>query len=271
MSKQKYLVHDLAFCFDCNNCFMACKDEHVGNDWQPYTAPQPRHGHRWVRLLRTVRGQAPRIDVGYLALMCQHCENCKMVEAGFATRREDGIVLIDQAKAKGHREILDMCPYGGIYWNDEIDAPQKCTMCAHIIDSDVEPFIPRCVHSCPTEALKYYVVEPEEMAKIVEEEGLEVFHPEYNTNPHVFYKNLYRYTKNFITGAIVDKASDDCKEGAQVTLTGEGVNETQTTDYFGEFKFDKLDPGTYTISVAGADDVTVTIKESQNIGEIFVD
>ena len=109
------------------------------------------------------------------------------------------------------------------------------------------------------------------MAKIVEEEGLEVFHPEYNTNPHVFYKNIYRYTKNFITGAIVDKVSDDCKEGAEVTLTGEGVSEKQTTDYFGEFKFDKLDPGTYTISVAGADDVTVTIEKSLNIGEIFVD
>lgn len=31
MSKQKYLVMDIASCHDCNDCFMACKDEHVGN------------------------------------------------------------------------------------------------------------------------------------------------------------------------------------------------------------------------------------------------
>ena len=44
MSKQKYLVMDIASCHDCNDCFMACKDEHVGNDWSPYTEEQPRHG-----------------------------------------------------------------------------------------------------------------------------------------------------------------------------------------------------------------------------------
>ena len=74
MSKQKYLVMDIASCHDCNDCFMACKDEHVGNDWMPYTEEQPRHGHRWIKLLRTERGQCPRIDVSYLAMMCQHCE-----------------------------------------------------------------------------------------------------------------------------------------------------------------------------------------------------
>ena len=42
MSKQKYLVMDIASCHDCNDCFMACKDEHVGNAWMPYTEEQPR-------------------------------------------------------------------------------------------------------------------------------------------------------------------------------------------------------------------------------------
>ena len=79
---------DIASCHDCNDCFMACKDEHVGNDWKPYTEEQPRHGHRWIKLLRTERGQCPRIDVAYLALMCQHCEKCPLVDAG-SFQRED--------------------------------------------------------------------------------------------------------------------------------------------------------------------------------------
>ena len=44
--KQWYMVIDVRWCHDCNNCFMSCKDEHVGNDWPGYTAAQPRHGHR---------------------------------------------------------------------------------------------------------------------------------------------------------------------------------------------------------------------------------
>ena len=55
--KQWYKVIDVALCHDCNNCFMADKDEFVGNDWPGYTAAQPRHGHRWVDILRRERGQ----------------------------------------------------------------------------------------------------------------------------------------------------------------------------------------------------------------------
>ena len=73
--KQWYRVIDVAKCHDCNNCFMACKDEFVGNDWPGYTAAQPRHGHRWIDILRRERGHYARNDVAYLPLPCQHCEN----------------------------------------------------------------------------------------------------------------------------------------------------------------------------------------------------
>ncbi|MCD7725714.1 MAG: carboxypeptidase regulatory-like domain-containing protein [Clostridiales bacterium] len=272
MSKQKYLVMNIASCFDCNDCFMSCKDEHVGNDWMPYTESQPRHESRWLKLLRTERGQCPRIDVGYLALMCQHCENapCQNAFPDCIYRREDGIVLIDPEKARGMKEVVDSCPYGAIYWNEEKNVAQKCTMCAHIIDSGVQPCKPRCSHSCPTDSIEYYDIEPEEMAKIVEEQGLEVYRPELGTNPHVYYKNLYRFTKAFITGAVVDTETDDDVENVSITLKGNGVEETQITDYFGEFKFDKLLPGTYTLEIDGKTVKTVELDKAVNIGEIFI-
>ena len=71
--KQWYKVIDVARCHDCNNCFMADKDEFVDNDWPGYTAAQPRHGHRWVDILRRERGQYARNDVAYLPMPCQHC------------------------------------------------------------------------------------------------------------------------------------------------------------------------------------------------------
>lgn len=247
---------------------MACKDEHVGNKWLPYTDEQPRHGHRWMNIQSIERGQCPRIDVAYLPKLCQHCEKCPLVDAGLATKREDGIVLIDGDKAKGNTKAETLCPYGVVYYNAEADVPQKCTMCAHILDGCQEPCMPRCVHSCPTEAMKYYEMEQEEMEKMAAEEGLEVYKPEYGTNPHVYYKNLYRFTMLFIAGGVVK--DDECAEGIQVTLKGDGVEQTAVTDYFGDFKFDALMPGTYTLKINGSTVKTVELKESQNIGNIFI-
>lgn len=269
--KQRYMVMDVAICHDCNNCFMACKDEHVGNDWAGYTDAQPRHGHRWLNLLRTERGPYPRVDCAFLALTCQHCENAPCIEKsnGAITRRDDGIVMIDAEKAKGNKELLDSCPYGAIYWNEEKSVPQKCTMCAHLLDDGWNE--PRCSHSCPTYSLKTYYCEPAEMEKMVQDEGLAIYKPELGTKPHVYYKNLYRFTKNYVAGAIL--LDGDCVEGASVTISGPGgKSETQTTNFFGDFKFDDLEDGSYSFEIEGKGkktSATAEVKgESLDIGPI---
>ncbi len=253
--KQWYMVIDVRWCHDCNNCFMSCKDEHVGNEWPGYTNAQPRHGHRWMNILRRERGRYSRNDYSYLPMPCQHCENAPCIAAGdgAVTRREDGIVMIDMNKAKGNKALVDSCPYGAIYYNEEADVPQKCTMCAHLLDDpDWIPGIPRCAHSCPTKALKAFHLEPEEMEMMIKTEGLEVYRPELGTNPHVFYKNLHRFTKNFVAaGVLVD---GDCYENATATLkNAEGeVVEIQKTNFFGDFKFDGLDDGKYVLTIDAA-------------------
>ena len=253
--KQWYMVIDVRWCHDCNNCFMSCKDEHVGNEWPGYTNAQPRHGHRWMNILRRERGRYSRNDYSYLPMPCQHCENAPCIAAGdgAVTRREDGIVMIDMNKAKGNKALVDSCPYGAIYYNEEADVPQKCTMWAHLLDDpDWIPGIPRCAHSCPTKALKAFHLEPEEMEMMIKTEGLEVYRPELGTNPHVFYKNLHRFTKNFVAaGVLVD---GDCYENATATLkNAEGeVVEIQKTNFFGDFKFDGLDDGKYVLTIDAA-------------------
>ena len=253
--KQWYMVIDVRWCHDCNNCFMSCKDEHVGNEWPGYTNAQPRHGHRWMNILRRERGRYSRNDYSYLPMPCQHCENAPCIAAGdgAVTRREDGIVMIDMNKAKGNKALVDSCPYGAIYYNEEAYVPQKCTMCAHLLDDpDWIPGIPRCAHSCPTKALKAFHLEPEEMEMMIKTEGLEVYRPELGTNPHVFYKNLHRFTKNFVAaGVLVD---GDCYEDATATLkNAEGeVVEIQKTNFFGDFKFDGLDDGKYVLTIDAA-------------------
>lgn len=267
MAKQRYMVIDVALCHDCNNCFIACKDEFVSNDWLPYSKAQPRHGHRWMNIERKERGQYPRIDCAFLPMPCQHCDDASCVKKhpDCVQKREDGVVLIDPKKSEGKKELADSCPYGAIYWNDEENISQKCTMCAHLLDNGWD--VPRCVHSCPTGAMAFYTLDEAEMKKLIDDEGLEQYRSDLNTNPNVYYKNLHRFTKNFITGGILKDG--DCAEGVKVSLGGDASCE-QVTNYFGEFKFDGLLPGSYTISVGGKDVKSVTIEESLNIGNITI-
>ena len=110
--KQAYMTIDIAQCHDCNNCFMACKDEHVGNDWPGYTAAQPRHGHRWINIERRERGVYARNDVAYLPMPCQQCQeaHCMKAAPDAITRRADGVVMIDPVKAKGNKRIVQLLP-----------------------------------------------------------------------------------------------------------------------------------------------------------------
>ena len=262
--KQAYIVQDVRWCHDCNNCFMGCKDEHVNNNWPGYTFPQPRHGARWIDVLRRERGRYARNDYIYLSKMCQMCEDAPCIDAGDGAvyRREDGIVMIDQELAKGNEDLTKSCPYEAIYYNYEEDVPQKCTFCAHLLDDpDWTPGVPRCVHNCPTKCLQFYYVEPEEMQAMVEEQGLEHFHPEYETIPHVYYKNIGKFTKNFIWGGIL--VDGDCYENADVQLIlDDEVLEIQKTNFFGDFKFDKLDDGDYILRITAngiTRDVEVTV------------
>ncbi len=48
----KVLIIDVTRCNGCYNCQIACKDEHVGNDWTPYAKPQPDTGQFWMKVCK---------------------------------------------------------------------------------------------------------------------------------------------------------------------------------------------------------------------------
>jgi Fe-S-cluster-containing dehydrogenase component len=273
------LIIDIGKCHDCNNCFLACKDEHCENDFLPYSAAQPRHGHRWMDIFRKERGQYPIVDVSYLPLPCMQCQDADCIKAATGdaiTQREDGIVIIDPVKAKGQRGIVDSCPYGVIWWNEELDLPQKCTFCVHLLDEGWEK--PRCVQACPTGAMRFLSAEDSEMENLVETENLEVWHPEYGLAPRVYYKNLHKYNKCFIAGNIVLKDVDECAEGAKVTLKNgtEKIIENVVTNNYGDFMIDGLEErsGQYRLEVEypgyPSQELQVELELSINLGIIFL-
>jgi Fe-S-cluster-containing dehydrogenase component len=189
--KKYRLIIDVEKCENCNNCFLACKDEHVGNEWPGYAAAQPDQGPGWITVRGKERGTYPFIDVAYLPVPCMHCSDspCERAGKGAVVRRLDGIVIIDPIKAKGRKDLLSCCPYGSIRWNEDLHIPQKCTFCAHLLDAGWQK--PRCVQSCPTGALSFISADDCEMKKIVEDQGREAYNAAGHTGALVYYRNLF--------------------------------------------------------------------------------
>ncbi len=242
--KSWYWIIDVEKCENCQNCFLACRDEHFNNDWSGYSAAQG-DGQKWVHIKAKERGQNPFIDVAYLPVPCMHCDDAPCVKAasdGAIYKRNDGIVIIDPVKSKGQQNLVDACPYHQIWWNDRLGLPQKCTFCAHLIDDGWSKS--RCVQSCPTGALSMIHVTEPEMNRIISEEKLEVYKPALKTKPRVFYKNLHKFTRCFIGGSVAVNVNgvDECAEGAKVALFGTQNEQAGQciTDSFGDFKFDNL-------------------------------
>lgn len=279
--KKWNLVIDVAKCFGCNACAVACHDEYHDNDFPGVAASMAKHGQRWIDILQRERGQTPMVEVAYLPVTCNHCDDAPCIKAaknGAIGKRADGIVIIDPVKAKGQRQLVGACPYGAIHWNEELQLPQAWPFDAHLLDQGWSRT--RASQACPTQAIRTVHAEDEEMARMVQEEKLEVLHPEYHTRPRVYYKNLDRYFKAFVGGSIAGVAGgvSECVEGAQVVLKRNGRQlAAMRSDPYGEFKFQGLEEGSgaYRIEIAAeryADKaLDFDLKASTYLGTISLD
>jgi Fe-S-cluster-containing dehydrogenase component len=231
-----------------------------------------------MNIMRREHGQYPKVEVAYLPMPCLQCDNPECMKAaknGAVYKRDDGIVVIDPEKAKGQKDLVDACPYGAIWWNDEKATPQKCTFCVHLLEEGWKQ--PRCVQACPTGALEMVSAEDAEIRKRVKSEELEPYKPELKTNPRVYYKNLYRFTRCFIAGSVALQDKNECADGAEVKLSSSGktVEKTVANNY-GDFKFHNLDEnsGPYELEVAypgyKKQKRSVELKGSVNVGTIFL-
>jgi Fe-S-cluster-containing hydrogenase component 2 len=210
----------------------------------------------------------PKVKVSYIMHICQHCDNalCMAAAPDAVYKRDDGLVIIDPVKSKGHRELVDACPYGVVYYNEELDIPQKCTGCAHLIDAGE---VPHCVDVCPHGAIS--IGEEEELADVIA--GAELLMPERaGDKPRVHYLNL---PKRFIGGVVVDLEADEVIIGATVTLENldNGDVIATETDDFGDFWFKQIAKANWRLYVEADGYLTraievSTVEEDKNVGPI---
>ena len=234
---------DVARCSGCYNCQLACKDEHVGNDWSPYAKPQPEIGQFWCRVEDHPQGTIPKVRIHYISRLCNHCRNAACMAAcpeGAISRRDDGLVIISPDKCSGCKSCVSACPYGAIYYNPELNLAQKCTGCAHLLDHGAK--LPRCVEACPTDAMHFG--EEEDMQDWID--GADVLLPETGSSPRVYYRNI---PGKFIAGTVYDPVEKEVIIGAKCRLNCCGKLWQTETDEYGDFWFNDLPVGVFDLVI----------------------
>ena len=91
------ILTDLNRCVGCMSCMVSCKainDVPIGNYWNKMLRIGP---------YKRADYKTPNdVDMYYLCVQCQHCENPKCVEVcptGASHKLEDGTVQIDKSKS----------------------------------------------------------------------------------------------------------------------------------------------------------------------------
>ena len=218
------------------------------------------------------------VDVAYRPTTCNQCDDAPCVRKstdGAVYQRPDGIVMIDPDKARGNPDIVNSCPYGAIWWNEEEQVAQKWNFDAHLLDRG-EPRL-RCEQVCPTGVFRSLKVEDDQMKQIVEDEELQVLNPEFKANPRVYYKNLDNFTKCFIGGTLVviKNGITDAAAGVEIELTQGGATlQTGESNEYGDFKFSGLNSnsGNFTLqfhsSEHGNFEITTELIQSTYLGTL---
>ena len=271
------IVIDVDKCTGCHSCFLSCRDEYCGNDYPPYSASQPEKGQFWMKVLEKERGTYPKVKLSYIPVPCMHCNDAPCIEAAEDNAiysRPDGIVIIDTEKAVGQKQVVNACPYRVIYWNEEKNLPQKCTLCAHLLDKGWKE--PRCVEACPTGALAFGDFDDPEsqVSKLQESGNFAPLHPEFGITTNVIYSGL---PKRFIAGEVIlGDNMGECAENISVVLKGDNTEIDVQTDNYGDFEFEGLEADKdYNVKIEHEGykpwETNVKTRADINLGEIVLE
>jgi len=141
--QRKFVSVDPGKCIGCGICEYACTVEKGEGVWNPLRSR-----------IRVVR-MAPVFN---FALTCRGCDDAKCVKAcperALSQSENTGLLIIDQTKCKGCDWCVQACDHGGITIHSDTGKAIACDLC------EGEP---KCVESCPEEALE--IVESDEAAE----------------------------------------------------------------------------------------------------------
>ena len=156
---------DINKCIGCGKCASACKLENN-------VPKEPFYFRSWVEQYTikndgSVVVESPNGGIDgfrqsipdeeifksfFVPKMCNHCAKSPCVQVcpvGATFESPEGIVLVDESYCIGCRYCVQDCPYGCRYIHPEKGTVDKCTLCVHRLEKDLQP---ACFEICPTEA-----------------------------------------------------------------------------------------------------------------------
>lgn len=143
MGKLGFFV-DLNKCVGCRTCEAACD-----STWEtPLDV-----SFRKVGTLES--GEFPAFERLFMSLACHHCDMPACAQScptNAYTKRDDGVVILDPEVCIGCKMCTFACPYGAPQYSETTGRVTKCHFCQPLIDEGGEP---RCVESCPYDALDW--------------------------------------------------------------------------------------------------------------------
>lgn len=217
------MVIDLGKCVGCSACQIACKIENTVGEGVFYSRHEtvmsgtfPKVSYKYIPTMcnhcsdaacvaacpvgamtkvdgLTIHDDATCIGCGACAAACPYGMVSMRTADDFAAfSSEDEIIPgCTSSGAEVAKEAGAAVAYGRFATGDEevvlsTSLSQKCNFCKHLVDAGEDPY---CVHMCPAEARMWGDVEDEEsdVAKALAEGSVSVSHPEYGTNPNVYY------------------------------------------------------------------------------------
>ncbi len=194
------MLIDQTRCVGCYACTIACKVENS----------TPR-GIWYAPVYEKEVGHYPTAKRVFLPTLCNQCEDAPCMTAcptKAISRRDDGIIEVNQDVCCGSRACVAACPYGAMHFYDEPGGEfgeeltpleelfkdkyqkgtvQKCTFCSHRIDAGV--YTPACVEACPTSCRIFGDLEDPDsnISQYIRRKNAHQPKPEAGTDPSVWY------------------------------------------------------------------------------------
>jgi tetrathionate reductase subunit B len=129
VSKHALVIDDEA-CWGCKTCEVACSQEYdFRSKFMLVSEEGPTTGDGML-------------DYQYRVGVCRHCDDPPCAQAcpeQAISKRDDGIVLLDDDVCTGCRNCIEACPYDAIAFDETQQKALKCNMCHHRVDQGLIP------------------------------------------------------------------------------------------------------------------------------------
>jgi len=209
------MVINVHTCIGCYSCMVGCKQEH-------FLPPDIF----FARVLIGESGKYPSVRKLIYPVLCNHCDNPPCIDVcptGATTRGDDGIVAVDPHICIGCRSCLIACPYqqrsylpkaekeyfpgqgltpyeemGKLLYPLEKGTVVKCNFCSETLEEGMKKGLkpgvdreatPTCVNACPVRARHFGDLDDpnSNVSILIRDKKAMPLHPEYGTEPSVYY------------------------------------------------------------------------------------